>query len=209
DERELATARRSFLAVVKRAENTGMIWDGDITVHTNWGTAPTLLHPLRLTLTIGGGDSLHLYPLDSLGQADGYFPFYPDVDGAFRIDIDQRTMRTPWFGIERFFGPTTESKPMNPPTAFDVALFPNPVGTGSLNVRVHVPTATPLRLDVFDILGRKLRSFDVDLAPGTRTLSIPVAGLEPGTYMLAGRTRVGITTEMFTVSRSAASFHNP
>jgi hypothetical protein len=96
----------SLLTVSTRTQNTSMEWDGTSTIHDHWGTSPTLVEPLQLTvqLTIQA-DSVRVFPLDSLGrETRGFSTYMPSSLNAFTITIDQNRLQSMWFGIQAFKG---------------------------------------------------------------------------------------------------------
>jgi hypothetical protein len=95
---------RSLLTISTRAQNTGMIWDGTTTVHDHWGTSPTTIEPLVLSLQLSiQADSIRIYPLDTIGrETRGFATYLPSPANTFTINIDQSVSRSMWFGIEKF-----------------------------------------------------------------------------------------------------------
>jgi hypothetical protein len=74
------------------------------------------------------------------------------------------------------------------PGAMDVEPYPNPVRTSNdpwLDVRFSTPDAGTVRLQMFDLLGRLVRTGAPDFVPrGTHRRRIGVDGLAPGAYLL-------------------------
>jgi hypothetical protein len=67
DGEPIAQAQRLLLAATARAANTGMKWNDKRTSLTDWGTAPTLIEPVRGFITLRGLDSVEqveAVPLD-------------------------------------------------------------------------------------------------------------------------------------------------
>jgi hypothetical protein len=102
----LQKASRSLLTISTRAQNTGMVWDGTTTVHDHWGTSPTQVEPLLLSLQLTmQADSIRVYPLDTCGrETRGFSTYFPSQPNAFSVVVDQSVSKTMWFGIEGFKG---------------------------------------------------------------------------------------------------------
>ena len=71
---------------------------------------------------------------------------------------------------------TTRSAPGRPAPA---AAFPNPA-TGGAEVTLGVDLSGPVRVEVFDVLGRPALAFDA----GADALTVPTAGLAAGAYVV-------------------------
>ncbi len=101
-----------------------MVWDGEVSVHDRWGTAPTLIQPLvvRLTLSIQA-DSIHVFPLNECGKEDQHFTLVAGSDGRFDLVIDQEVFGTPWFGIKAFAKSTSHDEVED---QLSFSLHPNP-----------------------------------------------------------------------------------
>jgi hypothetical protein len=83
-------------------QNTNMVWDGTTSVHDQWGTAPTLMKPLHLTVRLNiVADLIRIIPLDGEGKArSDSFLVAPTQQGVFDIALDQAIHPTVWFAIE-------------------------------------------------------------------------------------------------------------
>jgi len=80
------------------------------------------------------------------------------------------------------------------------AVYPNPVRTAA---RVEVTLAQPLPVSVvlYDGLGRAVRTVEAGtLPPGPHAVSVPVAGLAAGRYVVEVRTPAGALTRAITVT---------
>jgi hypothetical protein len=65
-----------------------------------------------------------------------------------------------------------------------VAMFPNPA-SGDATLAVVLPTARPLRIDVLDALGRRVRVLHSGhSAAGAHRWTVPLSGLPPGVYVV-------------------------
>jgi outer membrane protein assembly factor BamB len=79
------------------------------------------------------------------------------------------------------------------------ALFPNPF-SGIATVSYDVPRPQRVRIELFDILGRKVRVLvDDEHEAGTRKLSLDSSGLSSGVYLLRLASDQGVVTRKLTV----------
>lgn len=120
----LTMAEKSVIALTSRFQNQNMQWDGNTTLHNNWGTSPTEVQPLNLELSLDiSADSIRVYPLDPTGAPRDSFTVSPQPDGKFILSLDQSQWSSLWFGIRSF--------PATVPvytTEFDnLQIYPNPV----------------------------------------------------------------------------------
>jgi len=99
----LTVAKKSLLTISSKVQNTNMLWDGISSVHNNWGTAPTLMYPLNVSLSLTVfADSLRIYTLDTKGVEKGFITVFPSSKNMFDFSIDQSVLKSLWFGIEAF-----------------------------------------------------------------------------------------------------------
>ncbi|MBL0176245.1 MAG: T9SS type A sorting domain-containing protein [Ignavibacteria bacterium] len=76
----------------------------------------------------------------------------------------------------------TSVQPLASPEDFDV--YPNP-SQGTISVTVDLETPAPLYIELRDMLGRAVRSQNVEEGTaGQRTIAFPVDGVAPGSYLL-------------------------
>jgi hypothetical protein len=130
---------RSLLTISTRSQNTGMVWDGTTTVHDNWGTSPTTVEPLALSLQLSmTADSIRVYPLDTYGrETKGYTTYHPSSPNTYAITIDQSQSKSMWFGIEKFKDNMIPFLNFRVPAALDTISKNNPK---TFSVSVTAPT---------------------------------------------------------------------
>jgi hypothetical protein len=81
------------------------------------------------------------------------------------------------------------------------SVYPNPT-TRRATVEVAVPTdADDARLELFDLLGRKVRTLTAGIESGRQSQTVEVSDLSPGVYFLRLRAAGTITTQKLTVVR--------
>ncbi len=195
----LPAARRSLLTVSTMAQNTGMLWEGTTTIHDRWGSSPTEVAPLSMTIRLAvNADSLRIHPLDPFGvETRGYETILPSSPDVFPAAIDQGQTRTVWFGIEAFgSGAGTGIPGGDPEVAGENRLdqnYPNPFNPATV-IRYEVSATEDVRLTVFDILGREVAVLVSERKPpGTYAVRFDATGLASGIYFyrlqLAGYVR--------------------
>ncbi len=139
------------------------------------GTA-VAVHPdvgLRLTGSFQGTVDLDVdeggRPFTSVGLRDIYLIALPP-DGSFRV--------------------SNERSPVSVATP-EITAWPNPAD-GVVTVSAAVPSGIEARIDVYDVLGRRVSQLhDGPLAAGTHTLTLDVSRFAPGLYFLRATTPLG------------------
>lgn len=111
----------------------------------------------------------------TVAQAEDWFGEDP------RFDVFCGCQQIPFPSVEWL--PTTSAETL--PTSVHVAVFPNPFRSAT-EIRFSPPRTERLRIEVFDVLGRHIRSlFDGTLAGGTaHTLNWRAASLPSGLYVI-------------------------
>jgi len=80
--------------------------------------------------------------------------------------------------------PGVSTAPGTPGAGVAMDLFPNPA-SGDATLAVVLPTARPLRIDVLDALGRRVRVLHSGhSAAGAHRWTVPLSGLPPGVYVV-------------------------
>ncbi len=94
----------------------------------------------------------------------------------------------------RDFNPTST----NDATAAELGLnlYPNPV-SDRLTLEMELPEATELELEVFDLLGRRVKALDLGVQTGRILEGVDVQELAPATYLLRLRVGQKIVTAKF------------
>jgi hypothetical protein len=164
-EDSLQKAERSLLTISTRAQNTGMVWSNGEVLEKKFGTSPTQVEPLKITLLLSiEADSIRVHPLDTLGgETNGYYTYYPwpnlpnlpnppsnilhppnfpSRPTAFLVDIDQSQSKTMWFGIERFKNNVKPTLNSRTPNTLSMVCQDNPQ---TFSVDVTSPTGLPVR----------------------------------------------------------------
>ena len=98
----LDSTERSVLNISTRFMNTGMIWDGTTTVHSNWGSKPVLFCPAEMTLKLKTRFPwLRICRLDENCQVDSSISHLLKTgeDGYASFSFDLHKDRTLWYGI--------------------------------------------------------------------------------------------------------------
>lgn len=64
-------------------------------------------------------------------------------------------------------------------------LFPNPVANTNVSVRINAPEEAIARLNIFDNMGRAVRTIDTELYSGANTVELNLDQLATGTYFVS------------------------
>jgi hypothetical protein len=80
-------------------------------------------------------------------------------------------------------------------------LYPNPVSGGTLQVDIDLATSDDLTIQISDLAGRAVRSYQIGNVYGRQIISLDVANFETGTYMVEIRGTSGTTSRRVTVIR--------
>ena len=183
-EEPLVFAEKSLFSLHSRIQNTDMVWDGDKTVHDQWGRAPTLILPLKVKVKVQvDADSLQIYPLETSGKENSFFTVFPAIDGSFMLEIDQNQHQTPWFGIRAFLK-STPVQDFHPEPVIQAKLAPNPA-TSELILEYKMKDPGKLHIALIDLQGRGIQNWVVSPSqPGLNRQAIPIVDLVPGLYIV-------------------------
>jgi hypothetical protein len=121
-----------------------------------------------------------------LGKGGSQGPLF--LDHKFQIYLGTRKLLTDVAAVPR-------------PAQLDLTLYPNPVtlAAGAISVTVSGTAASPLHLEIRDMLGRVLATHEFLSDGSTQTYLLPIAGLVPGNYQLSLRQGNNLTHRTFTV----------
>lgn len=87
------------------------------------------------------------------------------------------------------------------PTAFDVIAYPNPVATGQATIEFSLPQSATVRVQVYNLLGQRVKSFGDNYGAGTYPLQFSTDDLAPGPYFYRVSTPMGEKTGQIRVVR--------
>lgn len=76
-------------------------------------------------------------------------------------------------------------------------VYPNPVGTAPLRVRLTHTRRETATVQVFNAVGARVLEQTTDLTTGLNSLAVPMNKLQPGAYQLVIRTATTLTTRSF------------
>ncbi len=189
----LPRSERSLITLGSKTQNTGMIWNSDSTsVGNNWGTAPTLIYPLRLDLDLNiYADSIRVYPLNTIAREGIISPFMvlPASSNHFIVRLDQTRHRTLWFGIEKYGnGVETDVRDdADVPQEFSLQQnYPNPFNP-TTNFGFQIAELGLVTLRIYDMLGQEVATVvNKQLKPGKYEVTFSAnSGSGAGAYNLA------------------------
>jgi hypothetical protein len=172
DAESLMTARRSLITVSTRIQNTGMTWEGTRTIHDDWGSSPTEMESVSISLVLSmRADSIRVYPLDGAGlPAGGPVTVLPGAPDRFHLILNQAQDKTVWWGIENTSAPLPPE--VNPPSETELfPNYPNPFNSGT-RIPFHLHRKAGVRLEIHNLQGRKIRTLvDTEMPAGRHTAS--------------------------------------
>lgn len=197
-ENALPDATESVLAISARVQNTGMVWDGTTTVHDDWGTGPTEMQALELSIELNlNSPALALYPLDEMGMEGEPKYFEPIAPGKFSITIDQLEDETVWYGIEALESVPSEEKL----AGVSVNISPNPA-SDKIMVEIFLEKNAEVSLRILDAHGRAVNaSQNIENISSNRARhELDVSQLIAGNYFLEIKIGNEIFIETITVN---------
>ena len=182
-------------------EETDERWDAATATWRRWFVRDVTLRddaqPLRL--------SDRWYASDGATLADGSDVVwtYDDqgrVTSRTDTDYDDALGWVPSFRSLYAYDGTAVARDAGPAAGLRLAVRPNPMVAGG-EVRVEA-AAGPLRVDVFDVLGRRVVTLhDGVVGAGTQTVAMPAAGLAPGAYVVRATAGDRVASLRLTVAR--------
>ncbi len=169
----LSVSQKSIIAIGSRVQNQNMIWDGNNTVHDDWGNPPTEVKPLHTILSLDIlADSLRIFPLGTSGEKIDSFSLYPQNSGKFLLDIDQNNLHSLWFGVE-ILGTVSSNIQVETDA---IRIFPSPVHS-ILNITGNLSDCS---IQVLDAAGQVIDDYTGKNSP----IRIDVSNLETGVYFV-------------------------
>jgi hypothetical protein len=104
DGRTLSTSGQVLLGVFTRVENTGQVWNDDHTsLDDQWGGPPTLVEPLRTTVTLTVTDpaAVSVWTLDETGALETLVNATVIAPNQLRFTVDTGVHKTLWYALLR------------------------------------------------------------------------------------------------------------
>lgn len=154
----LNVSSRSVLFIGSKQINTDMLWDETISVHNNWGTGPTLIAPLSLTLKMkNNSDGLKIFPLDIKGNPDYSLTkyFVSDESGYSTVELKTAEDKSVWYGVETVSDwSITNNNNLNKESS-SIICFPNPSSNYTIIKNTDLEN---FELQIYDISGKILFS---------------------------------------------------
>lgn len=195
DNQVIQNSSKLLLFIGTEQKNTNMLWDGNQTVHNNWGSPPSLLKPLQLNLTLAlNADSIRIFPLSPTGaKTEESFLVYPEAPGRFTMTLDQARYKSPWFGVEVFAAVTSS----NLVPAESIRISPNPAKN---RLQVSWPAQFEVeQIELWDISGKQaLYTGEVD--PGVRSYEMQLVRFATGNYVIRLRSENHLVTKKVIIS---------
>ena len=85
-----------------------------------------------------------------------------------------------------------------PTTAFGVSVYPNPART-DVTFALEVSAGTTATVELFDVLGRRVRVWEGHVSPGDHRVPLGVGGVSRGTYQYRVRAEGEVRSGSLTV----------
>ncbi|MFN8487974.1 MAG: carbohydrate binding domain-containing protein [Caldilineaceae bacterium] len=189
----IASATQLLLGVLTRFENTGMVWNDSFTsVDDQWGSAPTLLEPLKFTaqLKVANSTGVEVWALDATGAQHHQVTYQAVNAQTIALNLDTSVDKTLWYLIRVPNAVTPTSTPTNTPVATATSTVTptptKPTATPTVTPTPTVtkpPTATPTRTPTFTptptptpplISGCVIAVNDAALFTGNRVVNVRV-----------------------------------
>lgn len=180
---------------------------GCVNISAWWTPAPNRARDVRFTLYRDGAATPSA-PVDQSDQAASGRWNLLDFGGPFRTAGDSLVV------TDAATGPTTPSyvsvdairiEPQicaadagGPAASVEVALGPNPA-RGSVTVRVAPSQAGSVRVELLDLLGRRVAVVEETVGAGEASVRVPLAGVPAGVYVVRVATPDGRAVRRLTV----------
>ena len=183
DDKPLKNGGRSLLTVSTKQQNTNMIWTGTTTVNRNWGTAPTVILPTTVNLTLNiAADSVFLILLDPTGKPKSQRKILPISANTFNVTINQTLDQTLWYGIQTVRATTTGLKE-NDANDTQWTVFPNPTNQRNITATFQLKEATDVTVRLVNTIGQTvlLKKMGEQNA-GQHQIKLDINDLKAGSY---------------------------
>ncbi len=191
----LRATDKSLLTISSKIQNTGMIWDGTTTVHSNWGAAPTAIFPLTVMVRLRStASSICVYALDATGQEGACTTYFP-TSGYFTFTLDQAASHTIWYGISANFAAQSLADERSDAPSGRLKISPNPIADMA-TLDFSMESAGQVLVEILDEAGRVVRSEDFGPRDtGEQNLLLDLAGLPVGVFVCRVRAGEGFWVE--------------
>lgn len=143
------------------------------------------------------------------GELDGSFgqdgiamqPEVPFIQAVTIQSDDRIVVAGSGSQVARLLGDPIIASESAPSDGFTLSVSPNPA-RGRATVRLALPSAGPLHVALFDMLGRQVATlFDGAQVAGTHEVAVETAGLSPGVYVVRAESGDGRASAVLTVAR--------
>jgi len=101
DSQPISHSRRMLLVATARSANTGMVWNKERTTLSDWGSAPTVIEPVRgrvVLRNLNSARQVEMIPLDGTGKPLGESTSGPGANNDFTLTIGEQA--TTWYLIK-------------------------------------------------------------------------------------------------------------
>lgn len=152
----LNVSSKSVIYVGSKQQNTAMQWDGNNTVHNNWGRNPTKIAPLQLELKLKNeSEGFKVIPLNTRGnpvQSKTKY-FVTDEFGYSNVMLDLAEDQTVWYALESVEDWSTTGISTTAANHKQLIFYPNPAKD---EIHINFKKGEPeyFSLLVYDFTGR-------------------------------------------------------
>jgi len=101
DGQSLSRAERMLLVTTARSTNSEMAWNDQRTSLTDWGIAPTMIEPVKGTVTLRNLEpvrQVEITPLNGAGRPSGESVKAQNLDKGFMFTVGEPS--TPWYLVK-------------------------------------------------------------------------------------------------------------
>ena len=174
-----------------------------------WTPAPNRARDVRFTFVRSGWPPIQSAPVDQSDPATGgrwnrlsLGDFYDVLPGDSLVVTDAATGPTTpsYVSVDavRIEPRVCASAEEGPRASINVTLGPNPA-RGSVEVRVAPSQAGAVRVELVDLLGRRVAVVEETVGAGEASVRVPLAGVPPGLYVVRVATPDGRAVRRLTV----------
>jgi hypothetical protein len=134
--------------------------------------------------SVAGGEPPYTYKWDTGAMTDEIDDLLPNF---YMLTVtDQQGCTSVWTFEVKYTSGTDETE-----NVAHLLVYPNPASQATNLELISLKAFSPAWLDLFDVAGRKIKSFNIAQNAGSSTWQIPLDGLPAGIYLLSVRNAAG------------------
>ena len=156
----LHVSSKSVIYVGSKQQNSGMQWDGNNTVHNNWGHSPTKIAPIQMELKLKNQSAgFKVTPLNIKGEpvlAKTKY-FVTDETGHSNVSINLAEDQTVWYAVKSVSDWSTTGISKKIEINNQLVCYPNP-SDDVIHFKIRNGGLQLFNLSVYDFTGRLVYS---------------------------------------------------